>query len=69
VSGGTKFAKLAPLVPPAATAAANTNLVTRAMGAGPAPVVAPNPSDLGEGNMVLGPARPVAVKLTEPGTR
>lgn len=30
---------------------------------------APNPADLGEGNMLLGPARPVAARFSEPGSR
>lgn len=35
----------------------------------PQVVAAPNPADLGEGNMLLGPARPVAAKFSEPGSR
>lgn len=31
--------------------------------------VSPNPSDLGEGNMLLGPARPAEAKFSEPGSR
>jgi hypothetical protein len=72
--GGTKFANLAPNVtssaikshaPPPGTAAA-PGVATRYMGA---PAAAPNPADLGEGNMLLGPARPLALRLTEPNTR
>jgi putative membrane protein len=56
VNGGTKYARLAPLLPPATIKA-------------PAPAVMANTADLGEGNMVLGPVRSVAVKLTEPNIR
>jgi hypothetical protein len=35
------------------------------MGAGPAP----NPADLAEGNMILGPVRHVAARLSEPDIR
>lgn len=73
VTGGTKFAKLAPSLPQAAIksptpAAVPTpaNMATRYMGA---PAAASNPADLGEGNMLLGPTRPVAVKATEPNTQ
>jgi putative membrane protein len=58
VAGSTKYAKLAPSVTTAA--------IKSPVAALPA---APNPGDLAEGNMLLGPTRPVAVKLTEPNTR
>ena len=51
--GDTRFARLAPTVTSAAIKS-------------PPPS---NPADLGEGNMLLGPAQPVAVRLTEPNTR
>jgi predicted outer membrane protein len=73
VTGETKFAKLAPSLPQSAikssapaAAAAPANLATRYMGA---PAATSNPGDLGEGNMLLGPTRPVAIKLTESNTR
>jgi hypothetical protein len=51
VSSGTRFAKLA--------AEVVVKSPTAVMGAGP------NPGDLSEGNMLLGPARAVDVKLSE----
>jgi predicted outer membrane protein len=73
VNGGTKFARLAPSLPqsaiksPAPPAMAPGD-ASRYMGAAPAAFGGAT-GDLGEGNMLLGPARPVAVKLTEPNTR
>ena len=58
VAQGTRFAKLAPDV-----TGAQIKSPTATMGAGP------NPGDLAEGNMLLGPVRPVDVKLTERNTR
>jgi putative membrane protein len=52
-SGDTRFARLAPPV-------------TSAMIKSPA---LSNPADLGQGNMLLGPAQPVAIRLTEPNNR
>lgn len=68
VHGGTKFATLAPLAPavikaPVLPGGSPAALATRSMGAGPAPAAA-NTGNLGEGNMVLGPPRSVAAKLT-----
>jgi predicted outer membrane protein len=54
VASGTRFAKLAAYV-----TSSEIKSPTAVMGA------APNPGDLSEGNMLLGPARPVDVKLTE----
>ncbi|HTH77447.1 MAG TPA: DUF4142 domain-containing protein [Ramlibacter sp.] len=54
VTGATRFAKLAPYV-----TSSEIKSPTAVMGAGP------NPGDLSEGNMLLGPARPVDVKLSE----
>ncbi|HUR88398.1 MAG TPA: DUF4142 domain-containing protein [Ramlibacter sp.] len=62
VTGGTKFARLAPRLPPATFKGPPANV----MGAAPAIM---NTADLGEGNMMLGPPRSVAVKLTEPNIR
>jgi putative membrane protein len=67
VSGGTKFAKLSPMLPPGAIKGPAANVATRAMGAPPPAMM--TTGDLGEGNMVLGPPRNVAVKLTEPSIR
>jgi predicted outer membrane protein len=58
VARGTRFAKLAPYV-----SGSEIKSPTAVMGAGP------NPGDLSEGNMLLGPVRPMDVKLTEPNTR
>jgi predicted outer membrane protein len=64
VAGATRFAKLAAEVKlsPYVTSS-DIKSSTAVMGAGP------NPGDLSEGNMLLGPARPVDVKLTERNTR
>jgi hypothetical protein len=59
VTGGTKFANL----PPGLTSSA-----IKSPGL-PQVAAAPNPADLGEGNMLLGPARSVAAKFSEPGSR
>jgi putative membrane protein len=63
-NGSTKLANLAPSVRPSTIK--SPGLARRYTGAAPAAL---NPADLGEGNMLLGPARPVALKLTEPNTR
>lgn len=57
---GTKYARIAPS--PRAVIKA-PDAATRLMGAAP---VSHNAQDLGEGNMLLGPPRAVAVKVTEP---
>lgn len=59
VTGGTKFASLAPELAPSAIKSPGPSQLA----------AAPNPADLGEGNMLLGPARPVAAKFSEPGSR
>jgi putative membrane protein len=72
VIGETKYAKLAPSVTQAAIKSASpprpaVAVATRYMGAAAA---APSDAgDLAEGNMLLGPSRPVAIKVTEPNTR
>lgn len=71
INGAVKVAKLAPPATmkalPSSLGQPATNMVTRYMGAVPATL---NTGDLGEGTMVLGPARSVAVKLsTEPNIR
>jgi predicted outer membrane protein len=60
-TGGTKYARIAPS-PQAVIKSPET--ATRSMGA--APALPHDAGDLGEGNMLLGPVRSVAVKLTEP---
>ena len=69
VHGGTKYARIAPspqtvIKGPDVPVAQSAAMATRYMGAAP---MSHNPGDLGEGNMLLGPARPVAVKATETG--
>jgi putative membrane protein len=68
VMGATRYARLAPSVsqesiksaaPPLPAAAVATRYMGAAAGASPS-----DAGDLGEGNMVLGPARPVAGALT-----
>jgi hypothetical protein len=63
VTGATKYASLVPSLPQAAIKSPVP--ATALMGAGPAP----NPADLAEGNMILGPVRPVAARLSEPDIR
>ncbi|MEJ6022534.1 DUF4142 domain-containing protein [Ramlibacter sp. PS4R-6] len=62
VNGGTRYARIAPS-PQAVIKAPEA--ATRYMGAPPA-TLSNTAGDLGEGNMLLGPVRPVAVKVTEP---
>lgn len=59
--GGTRYARIAPSSQAVMKA---PDIATRYVGAPSS--VSHNAGDLGEGNMLLGPARPVAVRVAEP---